>query len=215
MLAALGLLAAACWASGCRPADLQQSRAGATRARETGSRGILLPEPLAKPAFTLPDTEGKPFAFREETEGQVVLLFFGYTHCPDVCPVHMANLAAVLDRLPYATRRAIRVVFATTDPERDTPERLRGWLDRFDPAFVGLRGDLAEVNRIQEELGLPPALREERSAGEYLVGHASQILAFGRDGMARVAYPFGTRQADWAHDLPRLVGVGEGPTTTP
>lgn len=212
--ARLALLIAAVGA-GCEPADTS-AREGARRARETGYRGVVLPEPLPKPAFTLTDTQGEPFAFREATDGYVTLLFFGYTHCPDICPVQMANLAAVLKDLPYRIRERIRVVFVTTDPERDTPERLRTWLDRFDRDFVGLRGELAEVNRIQERLGLPPAVREGRvregrDGGEYLVGHASQIIAFTPDGKAGVAYPSGTRQIDWAHDLPRLAGERGGP----
>lgn len=193
--------------SGCTPSA---EREAVQRARETGLRGTVLPEPLPKPDFTLPDAHGRPFPFREETEGRLALLFFGYTHCPDVCPVHMASLAAVLADLPYQTRRRIRVVFVSTDPERDTPERLREWLGRFDARFVGLRGPLEEVNRIQAHLKLPPAVRGDPSAGDYLVGHAAQVIAFTPDGLGRVAYPFGTRQADWAHDLPRLA-AGELP----
>lgn len=179
-------------------------------ARETGYRGVALAEPLEKPDFVLRDTEGRPFRFRQETEGRLTLLFFGYTHCPDVCPVQLANLAAVLGDLPHRDRRRIRVVFVTTDPERDTPERLRAWLDGFDPAFVGLRGSRERVNGIQRSLDLPPAVRQPASGpgpgeGDYTVGHASQVIAFTADGRGRVVYPFGIRQADWARDLPRLL----------
>lgn len=185
----------------------------AERERSTGFRGIALPEPASAPAFTLTDTRGRDFRFPAETAGRVTLLFFGYTHCPDVCPVQVANVAAVLEDLPFAQRSRFRMVFVTTDPERDTPERLRSWLDRFDPSFIGLRGDPEEVNRIQEALGLPPAFIQERpETEEYLVGHASQVVAISPDGRARLAYPFGTRQADWAHDLP-LLAEGRWPRT--
>jgi protein SCO1/2 len=121
----------------------------------------------------------------------------------------MANIAAVLADLDYADRARIRVVFVTTDPERDTPGRLREWLDRFDRSFVGLRGSEAEVNAIQAALHLPAAVRQPSGPGPlpgaYGVGHAAQVIAFTADGRARVVYPFGTRQSDWAHDLPRLV----------
>lgn len=176
-----------------------------------GLRGRPLPEPIPRPDFTLTDTHGEPFRFRAETEGRVALLFFGYTHCPDVCPIHMANIAAVLGDLGARARNQVRVVFVTTDPERDTPERLRAWLDRFDPGFIGLRGTRAEVDSIQAALNLPASVvqplpeRWPDSEDGYLVGHAAQVLAFGTDGPARLAYPFGTRQADWAHDLPRLI----------
>lgn len=167
-------------------------------------RGRVLPKPLPRPDFTLTDTAGDGFDFRAETRGKVVLLFFGYTHCPDVCPIHMANIAAALGQVGWQTRRRVKVVFVTTDPDRDTPERIREWLDRFDPAFVGLRGTVEEVAAIQAELNLPPSVIPSEPATGYEVGHAAQVLAFSPSGVATVAYPFGTRQADWVHDLPLL-----------
>jgi len=172
-------------------------------------RGTVLAPSWPKPDFTLIDTEGRPFEFRARTDGFVTLLFFGYTHCPDVCPVHMGNIAAVLRDLDYADRSRIRVVFVTTDPERDTLPTLRAWLDRFDPSFVGLRGTAEAVDEIQAALHLPAAVRQPSRPGPlpgaYAVGHAAQVIAFTADGRARVVYPFGTRQSDWAHDLPRLL----------
>lgn len=174
-----------------------------------GLRGTALAEPLAKPAFVLSRSDGSAYDFARETSGKVALLFFGYTHCPDVCPLHMANIAAVLKKMPWEDREAIEVVFVTTDPERDTAARLNDWLAGFDPSFVGLRGPIDDVNEIQQSLGLAPATRQASAvdSGEgYLVGHAAQVIAFGRDDVARVVYPFSTRQDDWAHDLPILVG---------
>lgn len=169
-------------------------------------QGRVLAEAIPRPDFTLLDTAGQPYGFLEETHGKTALLFFGYTHCPDVCPIHMGNIAAVLKDLGVERRREVEVVFVSTDAERDTPERIRSWLDRFDPAFVGLRADRALVDSIQRSLGLPPSILEPRAAdGSYAVGHAAQVLAFSPDGPARVVYPFGARQADWAHDLPLLI----------
>jgi protein SCO1/2 len=178
--------------------------AGNDSASETGYRGWVMPAPQEKIDFTLSDTDGRPFDFQAETEGYLTLLFFGYTYCPDVCPIHMANIGAVLDDFPFDTRQAIKVVFVTTDPERDTPERLRDWLDNFDPSFIGLRGNRDEVNEIQMALGLPASVIEE-TGDDYLVGHSARVLAFTKDNLAHISYPFGTRQADWAHDLPKLV----------
>jgi protein SCO1/2 len=177
-------------------------------------------EPGPRPDFTLTDTRGRPYDFRKETEGKVALLFFGYARCPDVCPVQMAGMAAVLRDLPWEVRDRIEVVFVTTDPERDTPDRLRDWLSGFDPAFVGLRGKIEEVNRIQAGLDLPPSVRLSEAPGDgdayevddsYEIGHAAQVLAFTPDDRMRLAYPFGTRQADWKHDLPRLAGAKSRP----
>jgi len=188
--------------------DRNDADSAASRVRESGFRGITLDRPTPKVDFTLDDTDGRPFHFMAETEGYITLLFFGYTHCPDVCPVHMANLAAVLKDLPWEVRSRIKVVFVSTDPARDTPARIRQWLDAFDPSFIGLAGTRAEVDRIMVSFGLPTAQIQGGNGTDYIVGHASQILAFGTDNVARLAYPFGTRQADWAHDLPRLARQG-------
>ena len=166
--------------------------------------GAVLAAPLPKADFTLTNTAGEPFAFREETQGYVTLLFFGYTSCPDICPVHMANIAAVLRKLPPQTASRVKVVMVTVDPERDTPERLRTWLNAFDPSFVGLTGSLEDVNGILRSLRLAPAVKGEGET-DYLVGHTARVIAFTTDNHAHVTYPSGTRQVDWAHDLPLLV----------
>jgi protein SCO1/2 len=118
----------------------------------------------------------------------------------------MAGLGAVIDRLPFEMRNRIAVVFVSTDPDRDSPERIREWLDGFGPDFIGLRGDIDAVDRIQKSFGIVPAgkgaLDEQ---GDYVVSHAAHVLAFQPDGFARLAYPFGTRQADWLHDIPMLL----------
>ncbi len=194
----LGGLLALLSAATCAPADGVERDAW---------RGRLLDEPVSRPDFVLTDTDGEPYDFRARTEGKVALLFFGYTNCPDVCPVHMANLGAVLDDLSHETTSRIEVVFVTADPERDTPARLREWLDRHHPRFVGLRGSVEEVHALERALGLPPSVVDEHD-GDTFVGHAAQILAFGIDGPARLAFPWGTRQADLRVDLPRLARGG-------
>lgn len=202
---ALALAALCVGLLACAPEDGGAS--ADVRERQTGYRGVALPERPRMPDVVLTDTEGASFDLRARTQGDVTLLFFGYTHCPDVCPVQMTNLAAVLDELRPSERSRVQVVFVTTDPERDTPERLRSWLDRRNATFVGLRGPMETVNEAQRKLGLPASARQApgEAADGYAVGHASQVLAFTPDGRARLAYPFGTRQADWAHDLPILV----------
>lgn len=189
------LVAASCLAGGCERAG--ESAAGTYRGR-------VLPQPIEKFDFTLDDTRGEPFNFVAETEGKVTLVFFGYTYCPDVCPIHMANIAAVLRDFPFVLKQQFRVVFISTDPERDTPERIREWLGNFDPSFIGLRGPVEKVNEIAVAMGVPPAQRFEAEEGGYQVGHSASVIAFTRDNKAHVMYPFGTRQADWAHDLPKL-----------
>jgi len=208
-LAVMVVAAAAATAAGCNVESADRHEAE-IRARKTGWRGIVLESAPPKPSFTLEDTNGEPFDFRQKTDGYSTFLFFGYTSCPDVCPVHMASLAAVRRQLPSELQRSMKVVFVTTDPERDTPERIRDWLANFDPDFVGLRGSKAEVDSIQLSLGLPPSIYEPPDeTGFYVVGHASQVLAFSPDGSIRVIYPFGTRQADWKHDIPLLAAAAD------
>ena len=205
--AAMLAMVAVASVSGCN-VEPQERRDAEIRARETGWRGIVLENPPPKPSFTLEDANGRPFDFQAETDDFTTFLFFGYTSCPDVCPVHMASLAAVRRDLPTELQRSMKVVFVTTDPERDTPERIRSWLANFDPDFVGLTGSKTVVDSIQLSMGLPPSIYEEPDEnGFYIVGHASQVLAFSPDGSIRVIYPFGTRQSDWMHDIPKLAAA--------
>jgi protein SCO1/2 len=170
--------------------------------------GTLVDPATPRPDFTLTDTEGRPYAFGDETAGHLTLLFFGYTHCPDVCPVQMAVVSSALEKpeVPAAT-----VVFVTTDPERDNPEQLRHWLDQFPGGehFVGLRGTQAEVAaaesaaQVAGSVQLPPD--DGDTPGDYEVGHAAQIMAYTPDDKAHLAYPFGVRSEDWIADLPRMM----------
>ena len=198
----------------CPAALLSSVPACADRQPVSYFRGVAVSTPIQKPSFTLTDFNGRPYDFVSETRDRVTLLFFGYTHCPDVCPLHMANIAAVLKQMPFADRARVVTVFVTTDPERDTPTQLREWLGNFDPSFVGLTGTKEELARVQQWLGLREAGREYLNADSvnYFVSHAAQVYAFARDGLAYTIYPFGIRQEDWAVDLPKLVRDATGAT---
>ena len=175
-------------------------------------RATKLGAPLERPDLTFTDTQGRPYDFRAETEGKVTLLFFGYTHCPDICPMHMANIAAVMEDLPFHLTKDLEVLFVTVDPERDTPERVRTWLNNFSPRFKGLFvDDPATLTALEHSLNLPNAVTMPAASGGYDVGHGTQVFAFGRTGPAHYVYPFGVRQRDWAHDLPILLQQGAGP----
>lgn len=102
--------------------------------------GAPLNPPLTKPSFTLTDDQSVPFDFQADTAGKVTLLYFGYTHCPNLCPENMAMVAFALKDLPAAIRARIAVVFVTTDPRRDTPSVLATWLGKFNATFIGLTG---------------------------------------------------------------------------
>ena len=176
-------------------------------------KGLELMQAVKKPDFTLTDLDGKPFHFRQETDGYLTLLFFGYTNCPDVCPLHMANIGAVMRQQPPEIANRVKVVFVTTDPERDSMAVLKAWLGRFDPQFIGLTGTHAEIVAAQEAANQLPATKDTAVAdrlanGGYSVGHSALVLAYTADDSLRVVYPFGIRQEDWAYDIPRLAQVG-------
>jgi protein SCO1/2 len=161
---------------------------------------------LAKPKFTLTDTSGAPYDFLAQTQGYVTLLFFGYTRCPDMCPLQMQVIAQALKQMPSEAADQFKVVFVTTDPERDTAAVLRAWLDHFDKRFVGLTGRPAAIEAAQVAANLSPAKKSAtRANGGYDVGHAAFALAYTKDNFAHVIYPVGVKEADLAHDLPYLV----------
>jgi len=170
-----------------------------------GLRGFALQTPLAEPAVTLTDTAGRPRDLRRTIPGHVTMLYFGYTHCPDICPTTMADIAAALTLVPAAVRAKVDVVFVTTDPGRDNPSVLRRWLAGFDPSFVGLTGSAADINRAATAVSVALPSPSPGPDGTPILLHGTQITVFGPDGVARVAYDAGTSIADYAHDLPLLL----------
>lgn len=178
-----------------------------------GLQGAKLVPPQPKHDFTLEDTDGKPFHFAADTRGNVTLLYFGYTKCPDICPLHLANIATALKQMEPQDQSRVKVIFVTTDPMRDTPEVLRAWLNNFDKRFIGLRGSLDSVNTIQSEFGLAPASMEEMDhsmhagAANYAVGHAAQVLGFSADDSLRTMYLSGFGVSEWVNDLPKLARI--------
>jgi len=167
--------------------------------------GGLVTPPLPKPKFTLTDTSGAPFDLWSETQSYVTLLFFGYTHCPDDCPLHMANIASSLQQLPAEIAEQVKVVFVTTDPARDSAAVLRAWLDNFDARFIGLTGSEAAIAAAQRAAYVPPANKMAHTDQNYGVNHASFVLAYTKDNLAHMIYPGGVTPEDWSQDLPLLV----------
>jgi protein SCO1/2 len=179
--------------------------AGSSGGADPKYRGGIVSPPLPKPKFTLTDTAGAPFDFSAKTQGYVTLLFFGYTHCPDMCPLQMSTLAQAYRKLPPVIADRFKVVFVTTDPARDTPQVLRTWLDHFDKRFIGLTGSQAAIDASQISADMTPAKKSAvRSDGNYEVGHALFVFAYTKDNLAHVVYPGGVQEEDWTHDLPFL-----------
>ena len=164
--------------------------------------GLDLPEPYRRPTFTLTDTSGAEYDFREQTGGTPTLLFFGYTNCPDICPATMADVALALRGLDPAVAEQVQVVFVTTDPAFDTPEVLGEYLDRFDAdlptEFVGLTGDQEQIDQAQLSAGVPLAEDDGRL-------HSSLLLLYGTNDEAPVAFDAGNTSRDIASDVELVV----------
>lgn len=172
---------------------------------DTAYRGGMVSPPLPKPKFTLTDTSGAPFDFVLKTQGYVTLLFFGYTHCPDMCPIEMSVIEQALKKLPSETANQFKVVFVTTDPDRDTRLVLRAWLDHFDKRFIGLTGSQSAIDAAQIAANIDPAKKSPvRPDGAYEVGHAAFVLTYTKDNLAHLIYPVGVKEEDVAHDLQYL-----------
>jgi protein SCO1/2 len=198
------LLSLAIVTLGCKPA-------GSDGFNVQGLAGPQILPPLPKPDLVLETTEGKRFDLKAETEGYLTLLFFGYTHCPDLCPVQLANIAAAMKGLDPSVTDRMKVVFVTVDPRRDTPAVIRAWLDHFDHRFIGLTGDSASIAYAftQLRLGHPmPPVPIQGDSAAYRVNHTVLVLAFTSDNLAHVAYPSGIRPEQWASDLALLAKGG-------
>lgn len=208
-LAAIAALSAAALILGaCSPTPSSStalSAEGLTRATD-GWYGIPLSVDRDLPDVTLLTTSDRPFTLDDELLGTPTLLFFGYSSCPDICPIHLASIASAMQQTRTRYDQ-LQVVFVSVDPERDTPERIDEFLSHFSDRMIGLHGDLAVVEDALAQLDLPGPIVEgpdPRGEGD-LIGHPAQVIGFDASGAARRVWPFGTRRGDWVEDIPRIV----------
>ncbi|MGW7195249.1 SCO family protein [Streptomyces chryseus] len=172
----------------------------------------VLDRPFKKPDLVLTDPQGKKYDLRERTKGKPTLIYFGYTNCPDVCPLTMSNIAIAYKKLPQADRDKLRVVFVTTDPERDTPQALGKWLKGAgDPAFTGLTGDFPTIQAGARQMGIGIDPPKKEKDGTVVSMHGAQVVAFSpKTDAGYVLYSEDTTADDYAKDLPALI-KGENP----
>lgn len=167
--------------------------------------GVVIAEGKSRPSFVLTDTKGRRFDFAAETKGYPTLLYFGYTSCPDVCPIHFANIAGGLAQLPPELRTRIRVVFVGVDPPRDSPDSIRRWLGHFDASFIGLTGTDEELAAAQSAAEVPLATRGAVGPdGTYAVSHAGWVFGFTSRDEQTWQFPLGVRQSTWTEVLKRM-----------
>lgn len=156
-------------------------------------------------SFHMTNDLGQPVT-AESYRGKVVLLYFGYTHCPDVCPLTMVNLHTVMQKLGPAAKD-VQVLFVTVDPTRDTVPVLRQYVTAFDPRFVGLTGTQNQIFKLTKRYRAYFARETPNpKTGDYLVTHSSAIYVFGRHGHARLLATPGSTNEAIVHDLRILLG---------
>ena len=216
-VASLLLLMCACVLPGCAAAGAPGDAAGqgatadhgaaiiVTPAAPGGLHGAVLDEPWRVPPVTLVDTNGRPVGLREDTAAALTLVFFGYTNCPDVCGLVLADMASALHRVDPAVRSEVSVLFVTTDPARDSGPVMRTYLDRFDPRFQGLTGPLPRIKRLASALKVPLEGHHRLPSGGYEVGHGAQIIGVSPDHAASVVWTPRTPVAHLASDITALV----------
>ena len=171
--------------------------------KDAGFGGFALAVPVAKPEATLTDTTGAAFPLVAGTAGTVTMLYVGYTRCPDLCPLVLADLTVALRQLSPPERAKVRVVFVTADPAYDTPARIRTFLDRFDPSFLGLTGSLDQLEPFYTALGIP--LPEQVTGSTDEVEHAADVYAFSPAGPAYLAYDTAATPQTYATDIRSLL----------
>lgn len=173
--------------------------------QNTTFEGTEPAKPYAMPDITLTDTDGQAFNLRTDTKRPVTLVFFGYTHCPDECPLVMSDTTAALNKLPHDVRQQVQMIFITTDPPRDTPKVLRTYLDRYDSHYVGLTGDLSTIMKAAKKVGVAISGKEKLPSGGYDVGHSAQVIGF-KGNHAPVFWPVNTPVSDMVADIEKLSG---------
>lgn len=153
--------------------------------------------------FRLTDHSGKPRALAD-FRGKAVMLFFGYTHCPDACPTTMAKMAQAVDRLGEAGKRA-QGLFVTLDPKRDTQDVLAQYVPAFHPGFIGLRGSEAEVALMAKDFKVFFTLQAPDQSGFYTVDHTAAVFAFDPQGRLRLFMRGDSDVEAIVHDLKLLL----------
>jgi protein SCO1 len=155
--------------------------------------------------FSLPDTDGK-IRTLADYKGKAVVLFFGYTHCPDVCPTTMAELSQALQQLGPDAAKRVQVLFVTVDPQRDTPALLAQYVAAFNPSFVGLHpADDAQLVKITKDFRVYYAKVPGKTPDSYTMDHTAASYVFDPSGKLRLFARDGQGAGPWVHDLKLLL----------
>ncbi|HZX15334.1 MAG TPA: SCO family protein [Pseudomonas sp.] len=164
---------------------------------------VLLPQSRSLPELSLTNQDGQTVAV-DQLKDQWSLLFFGYTFCPDICPATLAQLRQLQGQLPPETLAKLRIVLVTVDPNRDTPEQLKKYLDYFDAGFIGLTGEQATLQKLANGVSIP-YIPADTSKENYTVDHSGNLVIIGPDGKQRGFIRAPINNAKLAAQLPGLL----------
>ncbi len=180
---------------------------GVTSSTTLGASGTLFEPPPPSAGFTLTGEDGQPVSL-SDFRGEVVAVYFGYTHCPDVCPLTLGTYKAALDRLPAEVSEQVNVVMVSVDPERDTPEVMGRYMNLFNPRFIGLTGSLDDVNAVLTAWDIQVSRGTPDDIGAYEVEHPAASWIVDQQGRLRIKVAHMTGTDALATDLKAIVEEG-------
>jgi protein SCO1 len=176
--------------------------------------GIVSQAPPRAADFTLTGHTGKPIRLAD-FQGKLVLLYFGYTYCPGICPTTLAEVAQALQTLGPKAAEKMQVLMVSVDPGRDTAGRLAAYLTHFNASFLGLTGTPDEIAAVATAYGIYYKKYEETPANGYVVDHTSMVIVVDEKGFVQLLFPFGTPAQAMADDLAALLhpvaSISDGP----
>ena len=166
--------------------------------------GSQVDPPFTVATQELVDTDGEPYSLTADTDERLTMVFFGYTNCPDICGRVLGNLSSAMTRLSEDDRDQVEVVFVTTDPARDTGEVVRAYLDRYDPSFVGVTGDLADIEQVAASVAV--GMGDELPSGGYDVdAHTTTVTGIDIADEAPIFWSQETSPSEFAEDIHALL----------
>ena len=172
----------------------------AWRMRPPEFHGVLIQSPDEAADFTLMTSNGEPMSL-SDFRGKQVMLYFGYTFCPDVCPTTLNDLSIMMEELGPKKAKDVQVIMVSVDPERDSVEQLASYMPHFDPSFLGMTGSLEEIQDIASQYGIYFERQEGDTAAGYLVDHTAVVTLVDDKGHVKMVFPYGTTGKDMAADV--------------
>ncbi len=164
--------------------------------------GTVIQSPEPSYDFTLTGANGD--VSLSDFRGKLVLVYFGYTFCPDICPATLANVGQALNQIGGKADE-VQLIMVSLDPERDTPEKLAEYVGHFHPSFIGITGTHEEIDTVASLYGIFYQVNQGSDATKYLIDHTATLLVIDREGYLKLVFPFGVTSQEIADDLKYMI----------